>query len=79
MVPPEDYKKRRFHKSPLRELPGADHVRDSMASLFSQLCAAYSFQADSVQNQFVHLLSLLRSQCAMVQTELLESVRKARR
>merc|ERR1719210_1196768 len=34
-----------FEKSPLRVLPGAESLRESIATLFSSLCATYSFQA----------------------------------
>jgi len=50
----------------LRVMPGAPSFARASASLFNALCANFDFQADSVRNQYHHLLSLWRSQCAMV-------------
>lgn len=50
----------------LRVLPGAAEFANSTSSLFGALKESFDFQIDSVRNQFEHLLSLWRSQCAMV-------------
>ncbi|CAE8613004.1 unnamed protein product [Polarella glacialis] len=50
----------------LRVLPDAPLFAVSASSLFSALREAFNFQADSVQNQYDHLLSLWRSHCSNV-------------
>eukprot|EP00931_Biecheleriopsis_adriatica_P039465 TRINITY_DN22569_c0_g2_i1.p1 TRINITY_DN22569_c0_g2~~TRINITY_DN22569_c0_g2_i1.p1 ORF type:complete len:2009 (+),score=358.66 TRINITY_DN22569_c0_g2_i1:92-6118(+) len=50
----------------LRVLPGAASFAHTTSSLFAGLQEAFDFQPDNVRNQFDHLLSLWRSQCAMV-------------
>ena len=50
----------------LRVLPGAAEFANSTSSLFGALKESFDFQIDSVRNQYEHLLSLWRSQCAMV-------------
>ena len=50
----------------LRVLPGAGEFANSTSSLFGALKESFDFQVDSVRNQYEHLLSLWRSQCAMV-------------
>jgi len=55
-----------LRSSSLRVLPGAAGFAESSASLFDALQKTFDFQIDSVKNQFEHLMSLWRSQCAMV-------------
>ncbi|CAE8697970.1 unnamed protein product [Polarella glacialis] len=56
----------------LRVLPSATIFAESTASLFSALRDTFDFQEDSARNQFHHLLSLWRSQVAMVADRSLE-------
>jgi len=55
-----------FRESSLSVLPEADTWAVPAISLFAGLQGRVGFQADSAKSQFEHLLSLWRSQCAMV-------------
>lgn len=50
----------------LRALPHAEAFADASATAFALLHKRFDFQADSVRNQYEHLLSLWRSHCATV-------------
>lgn len=55
-----------WQNSCLRALPEAERYAESTTSLFCALQHTFDFQADNVKNQHEHLLSLWRSQCAIV-------------
>jgi len=50
----------------LKALPEAKRFAFASAGLFGALSESFDFQADSVHNQYEHLLSMWRSQCALV-------------
>eukprot|EP00929_Paragymnodinium_shiwhaense_P085473 TRINITY_DN45873_c0_g1_i1.p1 TRINITY_DN45873_c0_g1~~TRINITY_DN45873_c0_g1_i1.p1 ORF type:complete len:2183 (-),score=378.87 TRINITY_DN45873_c0_g1_i1:228-6776(-) len=55
--------------SPLRALPLASEWADIASSVFAEIGTLFSFQGDNIRNQFEHLLSLWRSEVAMVADE----------
>jgi len=55
-----------FWNSSLRALPDASGWAVSASGVFAALQQSFGFQRPSAKNQFEHLLSLWRSQCAVV-------------